>query len=317
MSSAVKPVAREEAIDCGNDAQSIIAATERLAGAEKIFVDHPYGPKWTQGVPLAVLPKGKRVCSLKPLLDEYATAPDRITGTATLRDEDSFIAHVLEMRLPTTRIFANPDAASPSLTAVYDYHAVDGENQQPAFGVHRAYWPLELSKEWKAWIGAAGKSMSPTEFAEFLEKHVPDVYWGDQHSDYTKTLISQLELRLATPSSLIALSRNLAVNVDVQVRQAQTLASGEIAITYVEQHKDGEGLPIKVPNAFLIAIPVILGGPAYQLLARLRYRIREGKVSWAYDLHRVDIAFDAAVKEICERVQMETDRTVFLGSPEK
>lgn len=309
MSAGVKPVELSPMLDPVSDAQSIIAATERLSGVSTIEISH--------GIDVAVVPSGKSVVSLKPFLDQYAAAPDRITGTATLRDEASFVEHVIQMRMSNTRIFANPDASAPSLTAVYDYHAVDGETQEPAFGVHRAHWPLALSKEWNAWTGAAGKSMSPTEFAKFLEKHVPDVYWGDQHSDYTKMLIAQLELRLATPSSLIALSRNLAVNVDVQVRQAQTLASGEIAITYVEQHKDGEGQPIKVPNAFLIAIPVILGGPAYQLLARLRYRIREGKVSWAYDLHRTDLAFDAAVKEICERVQTETDRTVFLGSPEK
>ncbi len=283
--------------DTASGAEAVITAVERLAGAHTIFVDHPYGPNWTQAIPLAVLPEGKSLKSLKPLLDEYATAPDRITGTATLRDESSFIAHVNEMRLPTTRIFANPDAAAPSLTAVYDYHAADGEKQQPAFGVHRAVWPLALSKEWRAWTGHAGKSMGATEFAEFLEQYVPDVYWGDQHSDFTKKLIEQLELRLATPSALIGLSKNLAVNVDVQVRQAQTLSSGEIAITYTEQHKDGEGEPLRVPNAFLIAIPVILNGPVYQMLA--------------------DIVFDAAVREICQRVQAETDRTVFLGAPEK
>ena len=308
MSSAVKPIAATPVVDPASDAQSIIAATERLSGAATINVG---------GFDVAVVPAGKSLQSLKGFRDEYATSPDRITGTATLRDEASFIAHVKEMRMPNTSIFANPDASAPSLTAVYDYHAVFGDTQEPAFGVHRAHWPLALSKEWKAWTGAAGKSMSPTEFAEFLELYVPDVYWGDQHSDFTKKLIEQLELRLATPSSLIALSRNLAVNVDVNVRQAQTLSSGEIAMTYVEQHRDGEGQPLRVSNAFLIAIPVFFGGPTYQLLARLRYRLREGKITWAYDLHRTDLAFDAAFKEICERVQSETDRTVFLGAPEK
>jgi hypothetical protein len=178
-------------------------------------------------------------------------------------------------------------------------------------------WPVSLSKEWKAWGERAGKPMSPAEFAEFLEVRVPDVYWGDQRSEYTNLLNQQLELRLATPSALIALSRNLAVNVDVAVRHAQTTSSGEIAITYVEQHRDGEGAPIRVPNAFLVAIPVVQGGPPYQILARLRYRIRDGKVTWAYDLHRTDLAFDAAIREIGQRVADATGCTVFLGSPER
>ena len=201
---------------------------------------------------------------------------------------------------------------------MFDYHAVsEDERQQPNWCAHRAVWPVTMSKEWLAWTHAAGKAMSPAEFAEFLELRVPDVFWGDQRSDYTNLLIQQLDLRLATPSALIALSRNLAVNVDVAVRQAQTLSSGEIAVTYVEQHRDGEGQPIRVPNAFLLAIPVVQGGPAYQILARLRYRITQQRITWAFELHRADLAFDAAIKEIGERVEQATTTPVFLGSPEK
>jgi uncharacterized protein YfdQ (DUF2303 family) len=301
--------------DDASGTAAVINAVERLSGFDLNHLSIKAG--WEGDVPVAVVPEGKSLQSVKKLLDEYATAPDRITGTAHLRDEASFIAHVNEQKELTTRIFCEPTASPPTFTAVYDYHDVVNGEQRPAFGAHRAVWPLTMSKEWTAWLSQAGKSMSPQDFAEFLELRVPDVYWGDQQSDYTKLLVQQLELRLATPSALIALSRNLAVNVDVQVRQAQTLSSGEIAITYVEQHKDGEGQPIRVPNAFLIAIPVIQGGPAYQLLARLAYRIREGKVTWSYQLHRTDLAFDAALKEIGERVALETARTVFLGSPEK
>jgi uncharacterized protein YfdQ (DUF2303 family) len=303
--------------------EALIKFTESTSRTDVEVLPYPYpthderGDLRIEAVPIASVPKGRALQSVKKLLDEYLPRPERITGTAVLRDEASFVAHVREMREPTTRIFCEPEATPPQFTAVYDYHAVHGgDRQRPAWCEHRAKWPLALAKEWKAWTGQAGKAMTPTEFAEFLELRVPDVYWGDQQSDYTKLLVSQLELRLATPSALIALSRNLAVNVDVQVRQAQTLSSGEIAITYVEQHRDGEGQPIRVPNAFLIAIPVIQGGPSYQLLARLRYRITAGKVSWAYDLHRTDLAFDAAIREICERVQDETERPVFLGSPE-
>ncbi len=296
------------------DADAIITAVERLSGYQALTIAGARG----EAAVCAILPTGKRVESLKPLLEQFAFAPDRISGMATLRDEASFVAHVRAMKEPTTAIFADPDFGKPSLTAVYDYHAVSTEELQlPNFCVHRALWPLTLSKEWTAWANQSGKAQSPTDFAEFLERHVPDVYWGDLMSDYTKQLIAQLELRLATPSQLIALSRNMQVNVDASVKQAQTLSSGEIAIVYVETHNDGEGQPIRVPNAFLIAIPVIQGGPTYQLLVRLRYRLASGKVSWFFELHRADVVFDAAVQEICTRVASETGRPVYLGSPEK
>lgn len=296
------------------DAKAIIDAMELLGGFDLQHIN-ALAPR--QGdVPVALVPVGKDLRSVKELLDEYAIAPDRITGTATLRDEASFVQHVNEQKRAHTRIFCEPKNVPPTFTAVYDYHALVDGTPLPAFREHRAIWPLTMSKEWAAWTGQAGKAMPPQEFAEFLERHVPDVYWGDQMSDYTKLLISSLELRLASPSSLIALSRNLAVNLDTQVRHAQTLSSGEIAITYIETHRDGEGQPIKVPNAFLIAIPVVQGGPLYQILARLAYRVRDGKVTWSYTLHRTDLVFDEALKEIRARIEEATERTVFLGSPE-
>lgn len=306
-----------------SNTESLIAFAESRSRTEIERLQYPYpthdehGELRIETIPVASVPKGRTLVSVKKLLDEYLPRPERIVGTAALRDEASFIAHVNEFKQPTTRIFCEPAASPPTLTAVYDYHAVEkNTRQQPHWCAHRAVWPIAMSKEWLAWTKRAGTSMNSSEFAEFVEQRVPDVYWGDERSDYTNALIQNLDLRLASPSSLIGLSRNLAVNVDTQVRQAQTLSSGEIAITYVENHRDGEGQPIRVPNAFLIAIPVVQGGPTYQILARLRYRVAVGKISWAYDLHRQDLAFDNAIKEIGERVQDETDCTVFLGSPE-
>lgn len=292
-----------------SDAAAIIRTMRRLDGAEVFERD---------GIAYAVLPEGKRVESLKRIFDEYAPAPDRICGVATLTDERSFVRHVNEFRNHTTRIFANPSFDTPALTAVYDYHAIDAARAQlPAWQAHRAVWALKMSKEWRAWSKATSEKMAQGEFAEFLDRHVPDVYWGAEQSDYTKLLIQTLELKLATPSSLIALSRNLAINVETRVKQVQTLSSGEMSLVYDEQHSDGEGQPIKVPNAFLIAIPVIHGGPAYQILVRMRYRVTGPKITWSLELHRADVVFDAAMQEICTRVETETGCPVFLGSPEK
>lgn len=297
-----------------NYAASIIAAVERLGNAQIITED-----RMERGDHAAfiVLPTGQRIESLKPIMDQFAPTPERIAGTARLLDEQSFTAHVQEFKEPTTSVFANPSFQAPSFLAVYDYHALsESDEQMPAWCAHRAEWKLTLSKEWQSWVAQQGKAMSHQDFAEFLERHIPDVYWGDEQSEYTKALVSTLELKLGSPSSLLALSRNLAINVESSVKSVQTLSSGEVALTYIETHKDEEGKPIKVPNAFLIAIPVIQGGPPYQILARLRYRMAGQRVSWFYDLHRLDITFDAVVREISERVQSTTGCTVFLGAPE-
>ena len=307
-----------------SNTEALLSFAEANTRAEIEQLVYPYpstderGDLRIQQIPIASVPKGRVLVSVKKLLDEYLPRPERIVGEATLRDEASFIAHVNELKQPTTRIFCEPEGSPPTFTAVYDYHAVTkNERQQPNWCAHRAEWPIAMSKEWQIWTKNAGRTMNATEFAEFLDVRVPDVYWGDERSDHMNLLIQTLQLRLASPTSLVALSRNLAVNVDVQVRHAQTLSSGEIAISYTEQHKDGEGEPIRVPNAFMIKIPVVQGGPLYVLLGRLRYRVLQGgKISWAYDLLRTTEAFEDAMKEITARVQDATGCTVFLGSPE-
>lgn len=301
-------------VDSSNAHSALITHVERLGGAQTLqFTDQNDHVK-----AVAILPKGKKLHSLKPFMDEYRGAPDRITGTTWLDDELSFVRHVNEQKRKTTRLFCAATTAKPTMTAVYNYHGIaeDG-TERPAFRDHRAVWPLRLSREWQAWTEASGKLMSALDFAEFLEQRVPDVYWGDEQSDWIKTMVSTLDLRLASSGSLVALSRNLAVNVNVAVRQAQTLSSGEIAMTYVEQHSDGEGQPLRVANAFLIRIPVVLGGPSFLLLARLRYRIAGGgKVSWAFDLTRTELVLEEAIRDICARVELETGLPVFQGTPE-
>ena len=63
------------------------------------------------------------------------------------------------------------------------------------------------------------------------------------------------------------------VSVETSVQQAVTLATGEITINFAEQHKDGAGAPIRIPNLFLIAVPVFEAGDAYRIPVRLRYRL--------------------------------------------
>lgn len=307
----------EHVSEQASNAEAVITAVERLSNARVIAIEHP---RTKEEFDCMVVPEGMSLRSVKSLLDEYALAPDQIAGTASIQDEASFIQHVIEFKRTGTSIFCEPSFEKPSFTAVYDYHRLDRFNEDeevPAFGRHRASWPLKLSKEWSAWAGRSGKWMTHGDFAEFLELHAPDVFWGDERSDYTNLLISTLELKLATTAQLVSLSRNMVVNVDTNVRSAQTLSSGEIAITYNETHKDGEGQPIKVPNAFLIAIPVIHRGPTYQILVRLRYRIQAGKVLWAFELHREDIVFDAALDEVIERVGAATECPVYRGAAEK
>lgn len=253
--------------------------------------------------------------SVLGLLDDYQDRPDRREGTATFFDLDSFIAHALRFKSEHSAIFASPGNGSPHLTSVLDYHP-SGATSLPAFGKHRGQYAFPLSDEWKTWTGKAGKGMGQQEFAEFIENHVVDVLDPATAGESAKALANTIGCSFAAPSKLLAISRDFSVNVGARVRQVQNLATGEISVQYQVEHADDKGALLKVPGAFLVGLPVFKNGTPYQLSVRLRYTVRDGSVTWRFELHRADRVFDHSFREACDKASEETGLPLFLGSPE-
>jgi len=305
-------------------------------------------------VPLLLTPSrdGVKVSGLRDLAAPYRDHPERRIGTAVMLDLTSFLAHVNRFKTPSSAIFANDDPEEPSLTAVLDYHdplapymgAHEGEDDGamikatvrptplPAFCQHRTHYRFPLSEEWIAWVKTDGSVMAQAEFAAFLEDRIgdvivpPDTRSGDASSTAENTpppsggsmvdLGRLLGGNFAGPSKLLELSRGLQLHQRERVKGAVNLSTGEVDVVYESTHQDDKGGVLKVPNLFLIAIPVFRSGPLYQIAVRLRYRLKEGTVSWHYQLYRADKVFNHAFREATERAQMETSLPVFVGKPE-
>jgi uncharacterized protein YfdQ (DUF2303 family) len=266
--------------------------------------------------PFAVVPEGKTIESLKPLLDEYRLLPDRRRGTSSLRDVASFVELVKRFASGESVVFASPDRTAPKLQAVFDYHPAGEKATAADWLQHKALYAPPLSEEWKAWSAKNGQSMSQADFAAFIDEHVNDLMVPALDDPKLKTYADLVEGVWAGPSQMVALSRKLQVNVESVVKNAQTLNSGELSIIYEEIHTDGAGQPLKVPTLFTICIPVFYAGQLYRIAARLRYRVANGKITWSYQLVRADIVFDDAFNGIVETVRKETALPVLLGTPE-
>lgn len=267
-----------------------------------------------------ILPEGKKAYDIKPFLDKYLTAPERRKGTATVTQLNSFIDHVNRFKDENSVIFANNNMTNPSLTAIIDYHESTFEGS-PRFGEHRTHYDFPLSKEWKAWLEFDGKQLSQADFAAFIEDRIGDILHtsdGDVESDEKlKELSELLGGRFAGPSTLVAFSKNLEVNDNSRVKSSTNLSSGEGSIIYETAHVDDQGAPVKVPNMFLIGLPIFVGGDIYRVAVRLRYRIRSGSISWFYNLYRIENTFEDAFEGACNKASEETGLPLFLGSPEK
>lgn len=269
---------------------------------------------------VAAVPEGSKLQSVKPLLDEFLTAPQRKKGSAKLTDVQSFVELVNRFKDENSALFAKRDPAAPQLTGVLNYHEASAGS--PRFGDHRAVYAFPLSKEWQAWMAGNGLKMKQAEFADFLENRILDVLVPPDISQDVESVDTIVELSrglggsFAGPSKLLDLSRGMAMNAEMKVKNAVNIGSGEVSVQFEETHLDGAGAPLKVPSLFLIGIPVFETGPLYRLAVRLRYRLAGGSIVWFYEIFRADKAFDDAFTEACSHAATETALPLFYGTPE-
>ena len=255
------------------------------------------------------------VQSVKEKLAEYRDAPERRTGTATMTDLTSFIAHVNRFADTDSAVFVDRSPTSPSLLAVLDYHRQTHAGA-PRFGKHGTRYAFPLSEAWKAWKEKNGKPMSQGDFAYFIEDRIQDIADPENAGMHARDFASRLGVTLAPASRLLELSKGLEVHVGQRVVNKVSVTSGEASLAFEESHKDGSYGPLKIPSAFVIGVPCFQLGEVYEIPVRLRYRIKDGNVSWSYELSRVEEVFDHAVSEAVERVRTETTLPVMSGAPE-
>lgn len=239
--------------------------------------------------------KDSMVHDLTKMIEPRLLRPHRSIGTTTLQSLDSLIAHIRRHHLPDrndTVLYFNTAPDAESITAIYDatVNAVVAGHQQ-----HRATFALEYTEPWKAWMEIDGKGMNTAQFAEFLDERIGDVYEGTPSPSQAE-VVDRLALRLAGISALVTLSRGLAVNASVKVKNAVTTSTGEISMQYEESHTDGRGEPIKIANAFLLVLPVFVGTAPTVCMARLSYRVTGGLVTWKVQIHDLDRIHEYAVK---------------------
>lgn len=175
-----------------SDTAPVIEAIERLTTPYPL--DLPLDPAeidgFYQSPQAVVLPKGQDIRSLKPLLDEYRTAPERIRAAADLTTLDSLIAYVKRFRNHSTALFAQDEPTAPQLLAVLDYHAAvtpppadDCPSSLPIFCTHTATYRFPLSDPLMAWIAATERCQDPRKggmftqeaFAFFLQDRARDI----------------------------------------------------------------------------------------------------------------------------------------------
>lgn len=239
--------------------------------------------------PLLAMPENSKLIDL----EKYLPAPMRKRGTTVLRDMASFVLFVNAEKTLATRLYGN--LIDPSFQAVFDDNA---DGVKPGWRDYSATYKCPLSAEWKTWLGMSGKQITQEQFAQFMETNLPDI--------------------VNPPAAeMLEISRSLEAKKKVNFASGIRLSNGQNELTYSEEVTGtAQKGKLNVPEIFTIGIPVLEGGTAYSVEARLRYRIADqGKLTMWFEVVRPHKIVEDAMKHVRDAIASETGLKVLNGDP--
>jgi uncharacterized protein YfdQ (DUF2303 family) len=286
---------------------------------------------------LITLPQGRTVHDLTKQIRDAAEfiAPARRKGTAQLQDLVSLIDWANRFKGDASALFADNTRTAPSLTCVANYHVGGAFDPNPSGDTaarhcdHRGVYRFPLSDEWKAWTEISGKPLDKDDMGEFIEANAKDLLdptppvlqlkHAPENEAWENRLIAtaqQIEGRFGQIGQLLAMSRQFQVYETSNLEVSSNRDTGEQSVQFLNEHRDKDGAPLKIPNLLIIAIPVFAGGAPYRMPVRFRYRKNGGSIKFILSAYNPDKAFDAAFDEALQMAKQETALPLFMGKPE-
>lgn len=225
-------------------------------------------------------------------------APRRRQGTAEIYELESFTAHVNRYKGAGTMLWASPEDFT--ITAVYNDHPESPEGPVAFTGWRdfQARYVCPRSAEWLAWTERDGKAMSQDSFADFVETRLEDLV---NASGYP------------LPTEMLTMARDLVVMSKGTFRRQINVTTGASVLECKTETETGSTV---IPRAFMLAIPVFEGGTRYQVEARIRFEMREGRPMFSFVLHRRREIERDAFNDARAAVTLATGLPVFAGDPD-
>ncbi|WP_455275108.1 DUF2303 family protein [Ralstonia thomasii] len=235
--------------------------------------------------------------------EAHLPAPLRKRAKVRTLDTDSFIDYVKRHgSLTDSTIWGNADyqAGKVGFVAIINDHGED-ENK-PQWRDHLVHFSPEFSEEWRRWFGQNRKAMSQAEFAGFIEENLKDIASPDGAA-------------LPTGAQMLEMALSFEANQDMRFKSAIRLSNGGVQMSFVQDDDDQTLAKMQLFERFAIGIPVFWNGDAYRIDARLRYRARDGKVGFWYELIRQDKTLEAATVTLINTIREKTGTPFFFGQP--
>lgn len=226
--------------------------------------------------------------------------PLRKVAKVSLQDASSFVAYVKRHGTANSTVWVQADYSSGKISVL----AIINDNGQlesdSHWRDHTAIYTPRYAEEWTRWKSGDKKPMTQADFATFLEDNLADIAGSDG---------------FPSGADMLRMAIEFEAKQDMRFKSAIRLQSGGVDLAFVQQEDNGTLEKMKLFDRFAIGVPVFWGDAAYRVEARLRYRVREGKLSFWYELIRADKVLEAAANAIVAKISEEAKRPVFLGNP--
>lgn len=270
-----------------------IAEPEAIGGSDRFF---------TQVVPAGA---DLKVLDLNELEKPYLDRPRRKRGTVHVQDADSFIGYLAKHALSETEVWADP--AKRALVGVINAHTEADHNAAQSDLVpglaghrdHRVVLDLVVTKPWATWTGLDKKWLDQPTFAEHIEDNLVDVIHPDA-------------------ATMLEIAQSLQATTNSEFQRAERLHNGQVTFRHVETTTAAAGQQgeFEVPTEFSLGLAPFEGADLKEVVARFRYRIRNGSLALSYALVRPDDVIREAYLEHVNAVSDAIDRPIFQGRPE-
>lgn len=248
------------------------------------------------GIPFVVVPNDYHAEDLEHLLAN----PIRKRGAIITTDATSFIDYLNKHAVAEhSTIYADIDSElnKCNLVAVLDDHGDELAYERE----HTCRFTPKLSVEWGRWLSKNKTVMNQADFATWLEDNLPDI----------ATVPG-----MPNGAEVLAMALGFEANSSKRVKSRINLQSGGVQFEFVDDEEKDTRTTMKAFDRLTIGVPVFDNSTdAYPVEARLKYREKDGKVSFWYELIRPDRVFKTAVIDEVTNIKQGTSLMVINGSP--
>lgn len=240
--------------------------------------------------------------------ERFCESPRRKTANVSLHDAESFITYInrhsppadeFKHQAPCT-IWCKADYKAGKVAFTGILNDLGTDEHAPAWRDHRAEFSPEFSEEWTRWAGNNRAPFNQTAFATFIEDNLKDIVEGE-----------------GSPSgaAMLDMALSFEANQDMRFKSAIRLQNGGVQMSFVQDDDSQTLAKMQVFDRFSIGLPVFWNGDAYRVEARLRYRVKEGRLTFWYELIRHDKTLEAATQTLIAQIKEKTDKPFFFGDP--